>query len=42
MLREQHEDLIDLGAATAVTRGGHWGNMDFETGLKPFAGLSDD
>ncbi len=43
MLNEHLQDeLIDLGAATTETRGGPWGTMDFETSLKPFAGLADD
>jgi hypothetical protein len=43
MFNERMEDdLIDLGAASAQTKGGHWGMMDQESSLKSIAGLTDD
>jgi hypothetical protein len=37
-----HEDLIDLGAASAETQGVMGGLDDQEGGRKPSAGLTDD
>jgi hypothetical protein len=43
MYRETvHEDLIDLGAASAETKGGPSGTMDFEGTLKSHGGLAAD
>lgn len=38
----QHDDLIDLGAATVETRGPTAGRDDSHVGQIPFTGLSDD
>jgi hypothetical protein len=38
----QHDALIDLGAASAETRGTPFGSDDRKGGLIPVAGLSDE
>lgn len=38
----QHEDLIELGAVTAETKGLAIGFVDTERGRQPFAGLTAD
>jgi len=38
----EYEDLIDLGAASAETKGPSVGHDDTNLGLIPFAGLSDE
>jgi hypothetical protein len=42
MKREQKHDLIDLGAASAETKGTAFGSDDRKGGLIPVAGLSDE
>ena len=43
MKREyDHEDLIDLGAASVETKGPTFGADDRRGGLIPVAGLSDE
>lgn len=36
------DDLIDLGTASAETKGGPIGMEDYQGGRKPWPGLSDD
>ena len=38
----EHEDLIELGAASVETKGPTVGKDDHAGGLIPFAGLSDE
>lgn len=38
----QHDDLIDLGAASIETKGPNFGHDDTRNGLIPVAGLSDE
>ena len=38
----QHDDLIDLGAASIETKGPTAGVDDSRQGLIPFAGLGDE
>ncbi len=38
----EHESLIDLGAASAETKGLTAGKDDHQVGLIPFAGLTDE
>ena len=38
----QHDDLIDLGAATVETRGTPYGSDDHKASLIPVTGLSDE
>ena len=38
----EHDDLIDLGAATEETKGPSFGTDDRRGGLIPVAGLSDE
>lgn len=38
----QHDELIDLGAATTETKGPTAGVDDSHTGQIPFAGLSNE
>jgi hypothetical protein len=38
----QHDELIDLGAASTETRGPSFGHDDTRNGLIPVAGLSDE
>jgi hypothetical protein len=38
----ENEDLIELGAASAETKGPTVGKDDHASGLIPFAGLSDE
>jgi hypothetical protein len=38
----EHDDLIDLGAASVETRGTPFGSDDHKAGLIPVAGLSDE
>ena len=43
MTREQeHDDLIDLGAASVETKGTPVGGPDLRGGLIPAAGLNDE
>lgn len=38
----QHDELIDLGAASVETRGPTFGRDDSKNGLIPVTGLSDE
>ncbi len=38
----EHEDLIDLGAVSVETKGGPGVPEDTQSGLIPFAGLTDE
>lgn len=38
----EHDDLIDLGAVSAATKGPSFGADDRKGGLIPVAGLSDE
>lgn len=38
----EHDDLIDLGAASIQTKGNPVGMDDSEGGRNPFAGLGDE
>jgi len=43
MKRElQHEDVIDLGAASVETKGPTFGHDDSRSGLIPVTGLNDE
>jgi hypothetical protein len=38
----EHDDLIELGAASVATKGTPVGMDDSQGGLNPWAGLSDE
>jgi hypothetical protein len=41
-MNREHDDLIDLGAASIETRGTPFGADDLKGGLIPVSGLSDE
>jgi hypothetical protein len=40
--QHEHDDLIDLGAASVETKGSPFGTDDHKAGLIPVYGLSDE